>query len=226
VRILLLGSSGTVGLSVEAALDRLGCVTTTQRSGPEYRGVYFDAEQLDSMEKLCEEITLRQDLVVYAAGLIGFENCENNPSRSKRINYEVPSRIGALCASEGKRFILFSTNAAAEFDGLTVSQAERAHASAERGASRLGLDRYLAENNVLAGSLSLVLRLSKVAGVQWPLIQNWITLLRTESRLRAFTDYYLSPVKVHDLSELVGRLVDVRATGLVSASAADQRSYY
>jgi dTDP-4-dehydrorhamnose reductase len=213
-----------VGSSVKTSLSQLGQVTTTQRISPDSSGIYFDAEVPESIEKLRKEVE-RHDLLVYAAGLTGFGICDGNPLRSRIINQETPARISELCELAKKRFLFFSTNAAAEFDGLTVSQAQYAHEVGERGASLLGLHRYLAERMILENSSSLVLRLSKVAPRHWPLIQNWIVALRAGSRVHALEDHFVSPVKIDDLSEVTARLVESGVGGLVNASAADQKSY-
>jgi len=213
-----------VGSSVKTSLSQLGQVTTTQRISPDSSGIYFDAEVPNSIEKLRNEVE-RHDLLVYAAGLTGFRICDGNPLRSKALNQDTPVRLSKFCELAKKRFIFFSTNAAAEFDGLTESQAEHAHESGERGASLLGLHRYQAERVILERPASLVLRLSKVAPRDWPLIKNWIVALRKGSKVYALEDHFVSPVKVDDLSEIVTRLVESGVGGLVNASAADQKSY-
>lgn len=220
MRILLIGGSGTVGRAVRSALEELSPVTVTQRHEAENLSTYFNAED--------DESPLRLDgfsSVVYVAGLTSLRACEENRSRSERVNCLAPQKLAERCSALGAPFVFVSSGAASRYDGLSIAEAMQANADGAPGASTYGLHKFIAERAILKRPTAAVVRLSKIAGPQWSLIDEWLTKLRSGKVVEAFCDHYLSPVMLEDAVSLLTRVIQMRETGPIAISALDELSY-
>lgn len=220
MRTLLIGGSGTVGRAVRSALEEEGSVIVTQRHEPKKLSTYFDAEN--------DENALPLDgfnSVLYLAGLTSLRACEENRSRSERVNCLAPQRLAEQCGALGTHFVFVSSGAASRYDGLLIPEAVLANVSGAPGASTYGLHKYIAERAILKNPTSAVVRLSKIAGPQWSLIDEWLKKLRDGRVVEAFCDHYLSPVMLEDAASLLTRVLQMRETGPIAISAPDELSY-
>ena len=217
---LLIGATGQVGQAIFASLGRVSDVSITQRESPLETRYYFDAADSNPPKWISDF-----DTIVYCAGITSFRKCENEVKRSSLVNYATPTRIARLSAANGQRFIFFSTNAAAEYEGLQPLAASSAHRRGDQGASRYGLLFYLAEREVLQTDTAVVIRISKLAVRSWLFINETISRLKAGLPVVALNDHYVSPVEPIVLSDLVGSLIGAEASGMFQLSASNQMSY-
>lgn len=217
---LLIGATGQVGQTIIASLSRMSDVSITQRDNALGRRYYFNAEDSKPPKWISDF-----DTIVYCAGITSFGRCENEVKRTSLVNYATPTRIARLSTASGQRFIFFSTNAAAEYEGLQPLAASRAHRRGDQGASRYGLLAYLAEREVLQTDTAVVIRISKLAVRSWLFINETISRLTAGLPVVALNNHYVSPVKPTVLSDLVGCLLGAEANGMFQLSASNQMSY-
>jgi len=219
-RLLIIGGTGRIGPYLEAALSSEWTVTTTQRKSPRDHLTFFDA-MLDTCPMSLKEF----DVVLYVAGVTSFRECEDDAARSEAVNQRTPTRLAQECSSRGQKFIFFSSNAASEFDGLTTSESMAVEHQLQRGFSIYGLHKALAERAILDLPHTAVLRLSKVALPDWPLIQTWFELISNGVAIEAFEDDFVSPIDVSTVCKVTSRVARAQIGGLFEMSAVDDLSY-
>ena len=113
--LLVLGASGFLGVHlVEAALDLGQCVHAVSRRGPggadSPRLVWHRADLVEpgALEALLDRE--RPEAVVLAAAVSRVDEAERDPDAARRLNAEVPGRLGQLAAERGLRALLISTD--------------------------------------------------------------------------------------------------------------------
>lgn len=116
MKVLLLGANGQVGQELLRALEPLGQVVATTRSGilPDGNACEVaDFDQPDSLEVLLQRI--RPDVVVNAAAYTAVDRAEEDRDAAWRANAEAPGVLARWCAQAGVPLVHYSTDYV--FDG-------------------------------------------------------------------------------------------------------------
>jgi len=161
------------------------------------------------------------DWVIYCASVSGFVQCRQDPERSEFVNAIAPTLLAAAAEKRGSRFLYLSSN--------SVFDCETGEMKAGREYSPRGIygrHKSDGEVGVLSRKDSAVLRLSKVIGQSWPLIDGWATQLCGGLGVDAFDDYRSSPVLLEDVVRGVEVLIENGKAGVFQMSSIGDLSYY
>lgn len=107
MKILLIGSSGTVGTAVEKVCKRKGidCVGLTHDD--------VEITNFDAVKAAIEKN--KPDAVINAVAIVGINQCELEPQRAFDVNAIAVSNIARICEQHGMTLVQPSTHAV--FDG-------------------------------------------------------------------------------------------------------------
>ena len=101
-KILLLGATGKMGLSLGSVLD--GAYNVVGKNSKD-----FDAANLREVESLIEDT--RPDIVINTVAFLGIDPCEAQPNRALQMNTLYPKRLAELSKKMGFLLVHFSTDA-------------------------------------------------------------------------------------------------------------------
>lgn len=101
-KILLLGATGKMGLSLGSVLE--GAYNVVGKNSKD-----FDAANLREVESLIEDT--RPDIVINTVAFLGIDPCEVQPNRALQMNTLYPKRLAELSKKMGFLLVHFSTDA-------------------------------------------------------------------------------------------------------------------
>lgn len=163
----------------------------------------------------------RPELVVHCAALTDVDACEDDPDTARALNAEAPGRLAATAAALDARFVHISTDAVydGERGGLHAEDEPPGPVNAY-SRTKLAGERAVLE----AHPVALVVRTTMHgwSGPGRPSFSEAILgALRAGRRLTLFRDVRFSPLNVADLAELIRRLAERGASGVLNVGASD-----
>lgn len=216
-RILVVGGDGAIGSALAAAFARRGdaVVATSRRTG-------IGAPLLDLAAPAATWPQLSGDVAFLCAAQTRLAECEADPVGSERVNVDAPVDLAGSLHRGGAWVCALSTTAV--FDG---ARPDYAPADAPRPRSRYGEQKVRMERGVLeaADGRACIVRLGKVVSDRTPLFQAWAQSLRAGVAVQAFEDVTLAPVAIESVVDLLLRIADARAAGIVHFTAAGEMTY-
>jgi len=162
MKLLVIGGNGQVGHALTRALEDVGDVVVTTRSGrtvDEAACDVLDVSALDSIGQYIE--AQRPDVVINATAYTAVDRAEDEPALAFAINADAAGRMAAACAQVGARFVHYSTDYV--FDGQSTRPYREDDATAPLGvygASKLAGEAAIAA----AGGEHVILRTAWVYG--------------------------------------------------------------
>ncbi|MGZ5177551.1 MAG: SDR family oxidoreductase [Burkholderiales bacterium] len=208
-RYLILGASGLVGSSLQAALADDAVATYCTR--PIHGGVRFDAATM----RLSETLLQRPKPFTHAFLLQGATNidaCARDPQGTHEVNVSAMFRAIDDLLEHGVTPVFASSDAV--FDGTRGLWTEEdvARPIMTYGRQKLEIETYLAGQT----SPWLIARLAKVVGTRRPgdILEEWMEKLDAGAPIRCATDHVFSPVHVADAVEALMRLAAGSHTGV------------
>ncbi|HZX80672.1 MAG TPA: dTDP-4-dehydrorhamnose reductase [Lysobacter sp.] len=222
---LLIGGTGQVGHELARRLAGTDLVVTTRSGDPvraDARHVALDVTDLDTVRALIEE--LRPACVINAAAHTAVDRAESEPELAFRINAEAPRAMAEACATNGARFVHYSTDYV--FDGSADRPYRVDDPTAPLGV--YGRSKRAAEEAILAsGADALILRTAWVYGLHG---QNFLrTMLRLageREELSVVDDQIGSPTPAWLIAAVTVELLGRRdVAGIHHLVAAGQTSW-
>ncbi len=228
MRILITGASGQLGAYLIAeAIDRghepipwSGSDAGTRSGVPL---VPVDLTDRGATERALDES--RPDLMIHAAALSSADAVRLDPARARQVNVEATRALAEWSARHDRRMIFTSTDLV--FDGSKPWNREDDEARPLLGYGRTKLD---AEAAVLASPLGLVARLPLLYGVsksgREDFFSKAIAALRGGEPRAFFVDEYRTPLAYATAANLLIRLGEVEASGLIHVAGAERVSRF
>lgn len=219
-RAILMGASGTVGRALRRARPAERWLATYQ-SHPVAGGVRFDLAR-DAVAPLVERLPGATHLVLLAA-VTNIDACGRDPEGTRKINVDGTRRVIDEAIALGLTPIYFSSDAV--YDGRSPLKEESLPPApaTEYGRQKLAVERHLLD----AFPRALVLRLAKVfAEPEMPsdmLSVWWRAALERQPQTLA-RDQFMTPIASDDAAELVWRLIEARAEGIVNVGGSQRVS--
>jgi dTDP-4-dehydrorhamnose reductase len=219
MRILVIGSDGTIGRALAQALGN---------SGHEAIGTTRNPENIDEPSRIFLNLASGKqpllpdaDVAVICAAMARFEECRNQPELARRVNVTAPIDIAEQLLPRGTRVLLLSTSAVFDsFEPFRKPDSVRAPRSAY---GRLKVE---AENRLLEmGTGTSVLRLTKVLTSQDRLTNKWIGDLKTGNTITAFKDHRFSPLSLTTVINAIAQVIERNENGVFQISGAFDISY-
>ncbi len=220
-RILVIGGDGIIGSALVKALEGRGDVVfaTTRREGQNGIGrLRLDLEDSD-----IESVNLPQaDVAVFCAAVTGFGRCRTFPSLARQVNVTATSALARKLVSQGTRVILLSTTAVFDLQVPNVP----ANAPV-RPLSIIGQVKAEAEAEFIKmGAAASILRLTKVLTKDAALFTNWMAALWQHQRVVAFSDLYIAPLTLDQVTNAVVTIFKDPSGGIYQISSAHDISYF
>ena len=218
----MIGGSGLLGQHLVVEGKSRGLPMHPTYSGEAVSGgVRLDLADLVATIKMLRR--LRPKVVFLAAAMTDVDGCETNREYAIAVNAEAPGEIAKACASLGLQLVHFSTDYV--FDG----SAQRAVSEKEtpKPLSAYGQTKLEGEQNVMTALPSaLILRTS--ANFGWNRLRKktnaatWILeRLRRNESVPLFSDQWVSPSYVPEVSRVAFDLLDRDAQGLFHVGSKD-----
>jgi dTDP-4-dehydrorhamnose reductase len=157
---------------------------------------------------ICAAIT-RQDL------------CRQDPEGTRKINVVRTFELAKALADSGTFVTFLSTNLV--FDGSQPCQLADAPASPE---TEYGRQKAEAEARLASlGNQAAIIRLTKVFHPKLPILLSWERELSTARPIRAFSDYFCSPISLSQVVAGITRITAEQIAGIWQFSGQDDVSY-
>ncbi|MGC4015376.1 MAG: NAD(P)-dependent oxidoreductase [Luteolibacter sp.] len=205
MRVAVTGTTGRVGEALARYFRREHEVIELPRRE-------FDLADSRQMAAVLDR--LECDVFLNPAGLTALEASEDDPALARRLNTEAPGELAAWAASRGVHLIHFSTDYV--FSG--EEPGFRTEEEVPQPLSVYGKTKHEGELAVLRHPGTCVLRVSWVFGPEKPSFSDSIIAATKEGRpVSAIGDKWSLPTFTRDLSAWVGRLVEMRAEGVIHA---------
>jgi len=209
-----------IGAAIRLHLSDSWNVYTTSRR--ESSGQDPQILELDISPNAVEGFRIPEvDWVIYCASVSGFAQCRQDPAKSEFINAIAPTLLAAEAEKRGIRFLYLSSNSVFDCESREM---EIGREYSPRGI--YGRHKADGEIGVLGCKDSAVLRLAKVIGQSWPLIDNWANDLRGGHGVDAFDDYRSSPLLLADVVRIIEILIEKNKIGIFQISSVGDMSYY
>lgn len=227
-RVVVTGASGTLGWTLCEMLAHRCDVTGTYLSHPcvpeGVRGVELDLGDTTSIRAVVEPA--RPDIIIHAAAITDPDECENDPEKAFRVNFEATHEIALLAADLGARLVYVSTDLV--FDGKKGDYHEE---DPPCPLSIYGMSKLRGEEAVLdACPGALVLRSALIYGFGSPTSKTFLgRMLESLSegrRMQLFTDQMRNPILVDDLAAGIFRAIEEDLSGLYHLGGGEAASRY
>lgn len=232
-RFLVIGCDGLIGRALVKHLEGLPAVVyrTTRRACAVEGSLVLDLadfsrypKAIDDLERLAQTGPLT---VFLAAAVTGYDQCEDDPAASRRINVMNTCVLAERLIAQGAFVVFLSSNAVfTGKDGATENfisdpESEYGRQKADAEARLKVLARYAP-----MGAGVAIVRLAKVLSASQPLIRGWIDALRRGERIEAATDLLISPVSLQYAVRGLVRIGARREAGTFHISGAGSVTYF
>ncbi|MDR3635069.1 MAG: sugar nucleotide-binding protein [Isosphaeraceae bacterium] len=228
MRVVLTGASGQLGAYlletlVVAGFDVRAWSGHTQGSRD---GVVFRAVDLTDADATALALAADEpDVVLHAAALSAAEAVRREPERARMVNVEATARFAQWCTERDRRIIFTSTDLV--FDGSRPWWTE---ADAAAPLLEYGRTKRDAERAVLATPRGLVARISLLFGASRcgrpAFFDRAVAAFRAKEPQHFFADEYRTPLDYATAGDVLARLVESDAVGLLHVAGRERMSRY
>lgn len=228
--VVVLGAGGLVGQGVIEHFDKLPHykLHATTRTGS--LGVHSNETKLDLSDPEAIKDFIRNtnpDIIIHAAGLIGFNNCEKNKDLAFKINAESVQAI-VDASSESSKIVLYSTNAVySDGEGGYNEDSHRAPDKVYGSSKKAGEDILLNSNRSY-----LILRTCDVFG-NYPIVHRSdrfihfvLSQLKSNKTVDAFAHVVSTPTSLKDLVKATEFLLSNNHSGVYNVSGDEELNRY
>jgi len=217
--VLVVGADGVIGgrlarVLTEEGLSVIGTTRRATESGPDR--IHLDLASADEFDALpfCRAAVL-------CAAITSMERCQKEPAVTRQVNVTNTVRLARHLLAAGSHVIFLSSNTV--FDGRHPWARSTDSPSP---CTEYGRQKADAESQLLSlGGQFTVVRFGKIIPPEMPLLQGWARDMRAGRRIHPFSDSRMSPVSLSFAVELLLRVLEAHATGIIQASAASDISY-
>lgn len=221
MKALIIGNDSNIGkaLAIRLRSQNWQMFGTSRRNQPDQLAtIYLDLEQTSTFQNIQDNY----DVIFALAALPNIALCENNPALSQQINLDSQVALAKHCLNKTTNYIFLST--AAVFDGSKPMVSATATANPR---CVYGLHKAMAESELLNLSPNItVVRTSKVITENYKLTNDWINALQQDLEIEPFHDLNLSPVPIHNITELLQKIAEQKTMPILHISGQQDIPYY
>lgn len=224
MRVLVVGSTGTIGKHLSLSLKQNGAQVFGASRSAQFEANCSLRFDLQNISEAVEQVKQLQklDAVVMCAAASNLRECENNPELTSRVNISSQSKLAKVLIESGiKKVVYLSSNRV--FDGKSAHVSKDVKYSPK---TEYGRQKAMAETELLKlGDQVRILRLTKVVSEKNELITSWVNKLKLNQPIRAFSDVMISPITLDDTVGLIEEVISGEFESTVQFSATDEISY-
>lgn len=217
---LILGAEGFLGRAIATAFGKsFRPFLALSRHSPGRE--FFDLSKPEEFLARLAEQPFQLDRVYFTAACTSLAKCRENPEQSKKLNVENTALISRKLLEAGARVVLFSSNLV--FNGAQPETPAETEFSPQ---TEYGRQKAELEELFRGVERVSILRLTKVLGTEVELIKKWKSALLQGQKIKAFTDYTLSPISLDYVLAALKLITERQLDGVFQLSAKEELSYY
>lgn len=200
--VLIIGGDSKIGTHLRLYFTRLGySVTSTTR------------RKLDSRSSLSNyHLDLSSDMVklpphdfataIICAGITEISHCEKYPDASKKINVQNTVKVIESLVKRNTHVIFLSSNSVFDGSKQFYKYNDEPSPKSKYGSYKLLVESYSKDLNFS------ILRLTKVLSYNSSFIEKWEKSLHLREKIIAYTNHFISPVKIETVAEVISQIMD------------------
>jgi dTDP-4-dehydrorhamnose reductase len=159
---------------------------------------------------------------ILCAATTSLAKCEAAPQETRKINTEATITLAENLAEQGKSIIFLSTSRVFPPWLENPCESTAPEPVTEYGRQKLAVEEYLLRNHPAAK----IIRLSKVISPSLPLLEFWSRSLDRREPVKAFQDFFLSPIALKSSAKAILQISLGPTPGIFHLSASDAISYF
>lgn len=224
MRILVVGSTGTIGSRLSSYLSHSGAeVTITSRNNDlDKNSRHLDlADIFEFIDVIKKQKTF--DAAVLCAAVSSLRDCERDPKATSQVNIDSQVTLAETLLRLGTEKVVFlSSNRV--FNGRSPCTNRFA---AYSFTTEYGRQKAKTETELLGlGQGVRVIRLTKVFSEDNSLLRDWVSKLKSGQEIKALVDVMVSPVTLDDTVKVITDLIESENESVSQFSATDEISYF
>lgn len=224
-RILILGSTGLVGIPLTKLLKKKYKVFTTYHNKKDYDdSIKIDLLSIRSLEKAFQ--LSKPDIVINLCGIYNnLDFCEKNKKLVMAINGRSLKTISQLANKYNSFLIGLSSDFV--FDGKTGNYKENSNPSP---INYYGKTKALGEKNIQENANDYcIIRTSMIYGKN--LLRNTLADMildevKNGRELKLINDQFMTPTYLDNLCEMLNEIIDIKHRGIIHLSGPEKMSRY
>lgn len=225
MRVLVVGSTGTIGKTLTAELSQSGfeVISASRRTNSDNKNsIHIDLATASEALAIFEKQE-NFDSAVLCAAVTNLHECECDPKATSQINISAQVTLTKALLDVGTQKVVFlSSNRV--FGGKSANTDALAKYSFT---TEYGRQKANAETELLKlGQAARVIRLTKVLSEENPLLRDWVSKLKSGQEIKAFVDVMVSPVTLEDTVKVIAEVVKSESESIMQFSATDEISYF
>ena len=224
MRVLVVGSTGTIGKQLSIYLSKNGIeVSATSRNKIlDKDSMYLDLVDISTFDDAIKKQKMF-DAAVLCAAVTSLQDCKCEPEVTSLININSQvALVETLLQNGTERVVFLSSNQV--FAGKSVSADKITKYSPK---TEYGRQKATAETELLKlGQAVRVIRLTKVLSEDNSLLRDWVSKLKLGQEIKAFVDVMVSPVTLDDTVRVIADVIESENESVTQFSAADEISYF
>lgn len=212
--LLLIGSTGTLGLALRQAAQARGL----EVRGAARRGAEFAVDVTDANATMAFIRSQRPSLVVNCAAMTSLDACENDPAAARRINAEAPGVLATAASEIAAQFIHISTDHFFSGDGFRLHD----EVAPVRLVNEYARSKHAGETAALAVPGTLAIRTNFTGWRGWPepTFLEWaVGAIERNEPMTGFSDFVTSTIDSDSLAAAILDLTGQRASGLFNVAS-------
>jgi len=227
MKLLITGASGMLGHSLmRLAVERHEVVGIYRSFPVSMRGGKSLALDLADEDRVKKQVAaLKPEAIVHTAAMTDVEECERDPVRANRVNFQATKNLARLGGGLGIPFVYISTDYV--FDGKKGSYVET---DPPNPVNVYGETKLLGEEAVRSCCpRSLVIRTSIFGFNIQPktgFVEYVMESLAKGEVITRFLDQFSTPIYTRDLGRFILELLDRGSTGLFHVGGGERISRY
>jgi|TARA_B100000315_G_scaffold32934_1_gene27654 dTDP-4-dehydrorhamnose reductase len=161
------------------------------------------------------------DAAVICTAMTRINECETDPDGTAVVNLHAPVALAEKLARRGTMVLFLSTTGVFDF-----TRPYRRHDEAPSPVSAYGRQKAEAEARILElDGKTAVLRLTKIMGLDMPLLNTWCTDLAAGREITAYEDAFIAPITAAFAARMSHEIVSREAEGVFHASGDEDQPY-
>ena len=224
MRVLVVGSTGTIGHQLSVALSQNGVevLATSRKTTLDKNLIQLDLADISGLVEVIKKQKMF-DVAVLCAGVTNLRECDRDREATIQINTNAQVALTESLLDGGtKKVVYLSSNRV--FNGKAASE----HKFAEYSfTTEYGRQKATAETELLnLGQAIRIIRLTEVLSEDNSLLKDWVSKLRLGQEIKAFVDVMVSPVALDDAVKAIADVVEGESESVTQFSATDEISYF
>jgi len=159
--------------------------------------------------------------VIFCAGITSKIYCEKKPIYSKKINVDQTSKIIEGFSKQGSHIIFLSSSDVFDGKNSFYNVQHKTNPTTVYGRHKEEIEKKFKNNSNVA-----ILRLTKVISNSTPFIKKWKKDLKNRVPIKAYNNFFFSPIKLDNVINAIIMLIRYRSVGIFHLGGKKKISYF